>query len=169
MNSEDKLKYNLANLIKLFGSELRKSGGSLKMYSESLKILSKSTDNYLSSKFTMNEILDKVSDELSKSDELYEEAIDCKFMTTRSKRTLKYLLLGVLRDCKRIVESSESDIKDDSELGKIIYTKSGVIKSLSEDEFSDYIKSSDCPVLPGMSVVSDKTGVFVTTIILNID
>lgn len=168
MNSEDKLKSNLANLIKLFGSELRKSGGSLKMYSESLKILSKSTDNYLSSKFTMNEILDKVSDELSKSDELYEESIDCKFMTTRSKRTLKYLLLGVLRDCKRIVESSESDAKDDSRIDKKIYSKFGV-ESLSEDEFNDYIESSDCPVLPGVSVVSDKNGVFVTTLILDID
>lgn len=168
MNSEDKLKSNLANLIKLFGSELRKSGGSLRMYSESLKILSKSTENYLSSKFTMNEILDKVSDELSNSDELYKEAIDCKFITTRSKRTFKYLLLGVLRDCKRIVESGGSDTEDNDELDKKIYTKSGV-KSLSEDEFNNYVESSDCPVLPGMSIVSDKTGVFITTLILNID
>lgn len=168
MNSKDKLKSNLKSLIKLFGSELRKSGGSLKMYSESLKILSKSTENYINSESTMNEILDKVSDELSMSDELYEEAIDCRFMNARSKRTLKYLLLGILRDCKRMIES-ESRIEDDDEPSNMIVTKSGSIKSMSEDEFKDYIKSSDCPVLPGMSIMSDDTGIFVTTLILNID
>lgn len=148
-NSKDKVIIS----FKIFPLIIHSNGGTNELSYEIMDEIRKSMSVCLdNSNDSIDSLFNLLSDNVSKSSKILDIAVKCKFLPLRSSLSLKFRVLGVLRDSLRKVKSmSDEEIKS--------YEESDItdlFKKCSSKSEKNEINNENCSIkkLPSVSVGS---------------